>query len=289
VIQIRSYAKVNLGLEVVGKRPDHYHEIRTLFQTVGLFDILEFRRASGHDIELSGTDSTILWGNDNLVYRAASLLWKHSGSGSGISIHVTKNIPAGRGLGGGSSNAAVTLHALNKLWGLNYTRAELALLGCTLGADVPYFLTGGLCLGIGRGDEIKPLQDLPLSYCVLVLPDVSISTADVYANFPTTLTSRGKDSKIIRFLDNPDISGLDNDLEQIVLSSFPQIKAIKSLFRKWKPGLSLMSGSGSAVFGIFQQKQYAEMAFEELKRKYRVSIVETLSREQYWKSLEAGV
>lgn len=288
-MQIRSYAKINLGLEVVGKRPDHYHEIRTLFQTVGLFDILEFRRTSGHDIVLFGTDGTILWGEDNLVYRAASLLREQSGSSSGISVHVTKNIPAGRGLGGGSSNAAVTLYALNKIWGLGYSKIELAQLGSSLGADVSYFLTGGLCLGIGRGDEIRPLKDLPLSYCVLVLPDLFISTADVYANFPITLTSKGKGSKIIRFLDNLNISGLDNDLEKIVLSSFPQIKAIKSLFRKWKPGLSLMSGSGSAVFGIFQQKQYAEMAFEELKRKHRVSIVETLSREQYWNSLEAGV
>lgn len=289
MVQIRSYAKINLGLEVVGKRPDHYHEIRTLFQTVGLFDILEFCRTSSHDIILFGTDRTILWGEDNLVYRAASLLREQSGSSRGISIHVTKNIPAGRGLGGGSSNAAVTLYALNKIWGLGYSRTELAQLGSSLGADVSFFLTGGLCLGIGRGDEIRPLKDLPLSYCVLVLPDLFISTADVYANFPITLTSKGKDSKIIRFLDNPNISGLDNDLEKIVISSFPQIKAIKSLFRKWKPGLSLMSGSGSAVFGIFQQKQHAEMAFEAMKRKYRVSIVETLSREQYWKSLEAGV
>ena len=160
-MKIESFAKINLGLEVVQRRPDGFHEVRTLFQSVGLRDTLEFLSIPGGGIELTGSDSSISWAEDNLIHRAAVLLVRrHAPKKGGIAIRVVKNIPPGRGLGGGSSNAAMTLWALNRLWGLGLARRELMALGAELGSDVPYFLEGGLCLGTGRGEEIQPLEDL---------------------------------------------------------------------------------------------------------------------------------
>jgi 4-diphosphocytidyl-2-C-methyl-D-erythritol kinase len=289
MIRIRSYAKINLGLEVLGKRDNGYHEIRTLFQTIGLYDILEFRAAPGDEIFLTGTDKSISWGRDNLIYKAAALLKEQLSPTPGIAIHVTKNLPAGKGLGGGSSNAAMTLYALDKIWALKCQREALLEWASVLGADVPYFLEGGLCFGTGRGDTIKPLQDLPPFFCVVILPDLFVSTAAIYANFRSALTSGDKDSKIIGFLDNQDLGGLENGLEETVFNLYPQIKDSKSLLQSWKPRLSLVCGSGSALFGLFQEKQMAEKAFEELRHKHQVHLVETLSREHYWHNISAGV
>ncbi|MCK4430701.1 MAG: 4-(cytidine 5'-diphospho)-2-C-methyl-D-erythritol kinase, partial [Candidatus Aminicenantes bacterium] len=142
-MRIKSFAKINLGLEVVRKRGDKYHEIRTLFQTIDFHDILHFRRTPHNKISLEGNDDTISWGEDNLIYKAASLLKQQFNLTDGIEIQVTKNIPAGKGLGGGSSNAAMTLYALNKIWELHLEKSDMMDLGRNIGADVPYFFEGG--------------------------------------------------------------------------------------------------------------------------------------------------
>lgn len=288
-MRIKSFAKINLGLEVIGKRENGYHQVRTLLQAVGLYDVLAFRPTHQDSMELRGNDQSISWKEDNLVFRAAHLLKEHFRVSKGIEIEVTKNIPAGAGLGGGSSNAAVTLYALNRNWGLGLGRDDLMDLGKMLGADVPFFLEGGLCLGLEKGDKITPLPDLGNLSCLLVLPPFSIQTTFIYEHFPLSLTSQHKDSKIIKFLSDRELGFLENSLEETVFRFHPQLKEIKSLFQSQDSDLALVSGTGSAVFGLFSDQEKAKAAFRELRKKYPSLLVETLSRERYWQGIEAGV
>ena len=288
-MRVKSFAKVNFGIEVLGKRDDGYHEIRTLFQSVDIYDILEFRLLPRDEIILRGDDASITWDSSNLIHKAAALLKKRYAIKRGAEVRVTKNIPAGKGLGGGSSNAAVTLLALNEIWRLDLEKEDIKKIGALLGADVPFFLEGGLCLGQGRGDRIFPLEDLTPYLCVLVLPSVSVSTASVYERLHASLTSRAKDSKIIRFLDSRDLGFLENILEEIVFRTHPQIKAIKKLIQEQGSELTLMSGSGSAVFGLFHQRKKAEKALRTISKEHSAVIARTLSRADYWRMIRTGV
>lgn len=288
-MKVESFAKINLGLEVVRKRPDGFHDIRTLFQSVGLRDILEFTPKSGSGIELTGSDPSISWAEDNLIHRAATLLSGTYARKKGVAIHALKNIPPGRGLGGGSSNAAMTLWALNRLWGLGLERQELMALGAGLGSDVPYFLQGGLCLGTGRGEEIRPLDDLEHRYVLLLFSRLSVSTGFIYGQHRVTLTSLGKDSKIMQFLKSPGLLGLENDLEETIFRFYPLIKEGKRRLHDQGSELSLVSGSGSAVFGLFSDPQVARRALRTVQADTRACLVETWVRDRYWKSVNAGV
>jgi 4-diphosphocytidyl-2-C-methyl-D-erythritol kinase len=286
-MKLRSFAKINLGIEVLGKRDDGYHEIRTFFQAIEFSDILEFRPLAEREIRLSGTDASIPWDERNLVHRAARLLQQDFSKVGGVEVLVTKNVPAGKGLGGGSSNAAMTLFALNGLWELGLDRVRLQEYGRRLGADVPYFLEGGLCLGESRGDVITPLPDLPVHYCVLALPSFPILSSDIYGRL--RLTSPAEDSKMNRFLARREFGLLENKLEETVFSLYPRLKAIKRSFLHKEAVLSLVSGTGSAVFGLFEDREKAARALAELGRTEEALLVETLSRERYWKRATAGV
>jgi 4-diphosphocytidyl-2-C-methyl-D-erythritol kinase len=286
-VKIRSFAKINLGIEVLDRRSDGFHEIKTLFQTIDLSDNLEFHLFAGRDIRLSGSDPTIPWDERNLVFRAARMLQQAFPKAAGIEIRVAKNIPAGKGLGGGSGNAALALLALNELWKLDLDRPGLQAFARRLGADVPYFLEGGLCLGEGRGDELSALDDLPVLHCVLALPSFSISTSDIYGRL--RLTSPDKDSKINRFLARREFGLLENRLEETVFSLYPRLKAIKDFFLQEEAVLSLVSGTGSAVFGLFEEREKAARTLAALGRTVQALLVETLSRERYWERATAGV
>ena len=288
-MKIRSFAKINLGLEIVRKRPDGYHDIRTLFQWIGLFDVLHFQDQPAAEIRLEGNDPSVPWDETNLILRAARSLRARAGVSRGVAIRVEKNIPAGRGLGGGSSNAAATLRALNRLWGLGLDREELIGLGRGLGADVAYFFEGGLCLGEERGDRLTPLPDLPNLPLVLAFPPFPVPTARIYAHLtPSSLTSAGKDSKISGFLETRHFGFLENRLEETIFSFYPQLNEYKSLFRNQGAELSLVTGSGSAVYGLFRDRAAAERSLAAMKTRGAAVLVETLTREQGWSELEAG-
>lgn len=284
-MHVKSFAKINLGIEILGKRDDDYHEIRTLFQTVDLFDLLTFRACKRDTIILKGDDDSLNWDESNLIHKAASFLKERHAINKGTEIHVQKRIPAGKGLGGGSSNAAMTLLALNKMWGIDLEEDTLKDYGAVLGADVPFFFEGGLCLGRGKGDILVPQEDLDPLLCVLALPSESISTASVYRGFRASLTSLNKDSKIIRFLDCRDLGFLENDLEETVFRTHPQIKAIKNLIQKQGSELTMMSGSGSAVFGLFHQRKKAGDALKVLANEHKAVLTTTLSRTEYRKRI----
>ena len=291
-MRIRSYAKINLGLEVLGKRPDGYHDIKTLFQWIDLHDTLAFELLETPEIRLSGDDPSVPWDETNLVHRAARLLQERSGTRLGAEIRVEKRIPAGRGLAGGSGDAAMTLHALDRLWDCRTSRQDLRALGATLGSDVAYFLEGGLCLGEGRGERLTPLPDLPNLSLVLALPDFPVPTAQIYANLGSaSLTSDPKDSKISGFLEAGDFGFLENRLEETIFSFYPQLKEYKSLFREHGAELSLVTGSGSAVYGLFRDRGAAGRCLAEIRAcGAAVEAVEavTLTREQGWNALDAG-
>jgi 4-diphosphocytidyl-2-C-methyl-D-erythritol kinase len=291
-MQIKSFAKINLGIEVLGKRDDGFHEIITLFQSIDFCDLLSFFPCKQNEIILKGDDDSISWDESNLIHKAASLLREQCDAQTGVEIHVKKNIPAGKGLGGGSSNTAMTLLALNRMWRIHWEIDALKDLGGRLGADVPYFFEGGLCLGKGKGNILYPQKDMSPFHCVLVLPSISVSTAAVYDKFRASLTSLDKDSKIIRFLDGHNIGDLRNDLEETVFRTHPQIKAIKNLIQEQGSDLTLMSGSGSAVFGLFRQKEAADEAMDALRahsKECTALLTTGLSRTEYRKQLGISI
>ena len=289
-MRIRSFAKINLGLEVVRRRPDGYHDIRTLFQWVGLSDVLDFRETSSPEVKLEGNDPTISWGETNLIFKAARLLQERSAASRGAEVRAEKNIPAGRGLAGGSSNAAMALFVLNRLWGLGFPRETLAGLGRRLGADVPYFLYGGLCLGEERGDRLTELTDLPPFFVVLAFPPFLVPTQQIYgALLPSSLTSPGEESKISRFLETRDLGFLENRLEDTIFRLYPQLVEYKSLFRNHGAELSLVTGSGSAVYGLFRDRGRAERCLADARKRGEAVLTKTVTRLQGWNELEAGV
>jgi len=285
---VKSFAKINLGIEIVGRRPDGYHDIRTLFQTVTLADGIELEPAPRGVLELRGDDPAVAWDATNLIHRAAVSLRESAGATAGARITVMKSVPAGRGLGGGSSNAAATLLALNELWGLGLAKEGLASLAGRLGADVPYFLQGGLCLGEGIGDRLTPLPDLPPLACLLLFPPFPIATATAYAGLGPFLTSPGKVSKIERFLESRDFGLLENDLERVIFRAHPELERWKSFFREEGALVAQVSGSGSAVYGLFSDPARAEAARRRLPGTTDARLVATLPRAGYWAQLGAG-
>jgi len=285
---VRSFAKINLGLEIVGKRPDGYHDIRTLFQTVSLSDEIDLEPEPDGEISLAGDEPSIAWDGTNLVARAARLLREQTGVSTGVRIAVRKRIPAGRGLGGGSSNAAAALLALDRLWGLGLGAGGLAPLARRLGADVPFFLQGGLCLGEGIGDRLTPLPDLGPFACLFVVPPYPIPTPSIYAGVDAALTSPGKVSKIERFLGSGDFGLLENDLERVIYRAHPELKQWTSFFRERGALVSQVSGSGSAVYGLFPDTASAEAARRRLPDGTDARSAATLPRESYWAQLGAG-
>ncbi|HNT01187.1 MAG TPA: 4-(cytidine 5'-diphospho)-2-C-methyl-D-erythritol kinase [Candidatus Saccharicenans sp.] len=295
-IEVASLAKINFGLEIGGRRSDGYHELTTLFQTVSLSDRLVFRPDREGKVSLAGDMEEIAWDESNLIYRAAFALKETAGVEQGVAIEVQKVIPPGRGLGGGSSNAAVTLMVLNRLWGLNWPARQLIRLGASLGADVAFFFYGGLCSGVGRGEKLEALPDLLSGWLVMVIPDFALSTGQVYQLFdalPASLTSRDKESKIIQFLKRQDRSlfrQFKNDLELAAFKIYPQLAEIKQEMAKSGAELSMMTGSGSAIYGFFHDQSQAEKAAERLKARYnyKVMLAETVGRERYREMLLTG-
>ena len=285
---VKSFAKINLGLEIVGKRADGYHDIRTLFQTISLSDELHLEPCPSGGIHLAGDDPSVAWDETNLVHRAAYLLREKTGTDQGARILVKKSIPAGRGLGGGSSNAAAALLGLNRMWGLGLDTPGLAGLARRLGADVPFFLHGGLCLGEDIGDRLTRLPDLAPLPCLLVFPEFPISTASIYAGIAPPLTSDGKVSKIMRFLESGDFGLLENDLEHVIFRAHPELESWKRFFRERGAILSQVSGSGSAVYGLFADAESALEAQKRLPGTPAARLAATLPREGYWAQLGAG-
>jgi 4-diphosphocytidyl-2-C-methyl-D-erythritol kinase len=288
-----AFAKVNLSLRVLGRRADGYHEISTVFQTITLHDRLTFEELTGGRIELVCAAPDIPVDESNLVRRAATALREHfGGDARGARIELEKKIPAGGGLGGGSSDAAVALLGLSHLWEIKTCKSELAEIGARLGADVPYFFTGGRALGTGTGTEIAPLEDVPEEHFLVVTPGVKVSTAEAYKalNAPA-LTKAG--SAVMLPISHTEGQTSDslhelmrNDFETVVFGLHPEIERARKALLAQGARASLLSGSGSSVFGVFDQGDEAARACVALRAEARweVSACSTLSRSEYRKA-----
>ena len=292
-VRLPAFAKINLRLEILGKRADGYHELRTIFQSITLHDELRLRAAKLRGIYLAvkGNESLSREAiQKNLVYRAVEALQRELKIREGVEIELKKRIPAGRGLGGGSSDAAAALVGYLRLMGRKLRQARLLEIAASLGADVPFFLLGGRALGIGRGDEIYPLPDIRKQTFLVVSPrDIHVPTPDAYrwvkarALPSARLTKGAADHKLLKFCAlgwSTQESGLSNDFERPVFQRHPRLDRIKrALLQKGATEASL-AGSGSAVFGIFPSPAMARRAAVGFPHD-QTFVCESLSRARY--------
>jgi 4-diphosphocytidyl-2-C-methyl-D-erythritol kinase len=279
MLEKASGCKVNLLLNILGKRADGFHELETLLQPVALFDRLDFERA-GAGIQLTCSDPRLSVNSNNLIVQAAALFAKAAalGPGEGVRIHLEKNIPIAAGLGGGSGNAAVTLLALNELFGQPLPGAKLEELAAALGSDIPFFLQTGPALATGRGEIIHPLDAFPALrgvYFVLVHPGFGISTPWAYqelANFPACVHGTpGRAQRLVALLQTSLAAAAPeffNALEAPALRKYPLLELFQEFFRGHGASATLMSGSGSATFALVPARDAAETMLEKFKAKF---------------------
>jgi len=289
-LKLPSFAKINLGLEVLGRRRDGYHELRTLFQTITLRDDVWLSpRESG--ITVSSGRADVPDDATNLAARAALELARHAGVRKGVHIEISKRIPVAAGLGGGSSNAAAVLLGLDRLWRLGLGPTGLYEPARRIGADVPFFLLGGTALGVSRGDEVYPLRRQIRAHVVVATPARPVSTAAVFRRLSRRLTPREIGSTIFRFVSR-DLEGeacfslLSNDLESAALEEAPDLaralRRIRSLLVREGAALALLSGSGSSFFGLFTNARQAVRAREALTNAAIPAVhARTVTHEQY--------
>jgi len=286
-VRVPAYAKVNLRLDVLGVRADGYHELRTVFQAISLHDtlVLETKREPGIDLHITGNSQLAGEpGQNNLVYRAIDQLAREIGFERGVRAVLTKRIPVGRGLGGGSSDAAAALLGLLRLTGKRIAAARLLEIASGLGADVPFFLQGGRALGIGRGDEIYPLPDVARRQVLVISPhEIAVPTKDAYRCLSQELTNGDGPTKLMRFCAlcwSPQGGALSNDFEAAVFPRYPRLAAIKRELLQQGAAEASLAGSGSAVFGVYQHPAKARRAARAFP-KGQVFLCTTLSRAEY--------
>jgi len=290
-LTVRAFAKINLGLRVLGKRADGYHEIDTVLQTISLHDTIAFTLMNEPHIVLSCNERS-LSGVDNLIHRAAVALQPHAPS-KGVRIRLDKRIPAHAGLGGGSSDAAVTLLGLSHLWEIRLSASELNRIAATIGADVPFFFLGGAVQARGRGTTLAPRNDSDTRHLLVLKPNANISTAEAYTALNSHSLTSQKSKTILSssqadaILDSLDLDAPKNDFEPVILKLNPEIERAKlALIRAGAKG-ARMTGSGSAVFGIFDNKEEQERAIQamELETGWRVFPCMTVGRSHYRKAM----
>jgi 4-diphosphocytidyl-2-C-methyl-D-erythritol kinase len=287
-VSVPAFAKVNLRLDVLGKRPDGYHELRTVFQTISLYDEVRLRRSAkpGVSLVIQGNQSLAKEpAKKNLVYRAVEALGRELKIRQGVEIELWKAIPAGRGLGGGSSDAAAALTGYLRLTGKKLPTARLIEIASSLGADVPFFLLGGRALGVNKGEEIYPLPDI-LEHAVLVVSprDIHVLTPDAYRWLKAPrLTKPSATPKLFEFCAlcwSAQESGLSNDFERPVFRRHPRLSQIKRALLQKGATEALLAGSGSAVFGLFPSPAKARRAAVGFPHD-QTFVCETVSRERY--------
>ena len=271
-IHLKALAKINLGLDVTGKRPNGYHDLRMVMQTVTLYDRITISRTVKKGIRLKTNLGFLPTGSNNLAYRAAQMLIDEFGVGYGVFINLDKHIPVAAGLAGGSSDAAAVLVGVNKLFNLGLSMQELQERGVKLGADVPYCIQRGTALAEGIGEVLTPLPGMPDCSIILVKPPVHVSTAFVYGNLKLDEVETHPDIdaqvEALRAGDLARTAELcGNVLESVTVPAYPQIQALKDTLMRGGALQAMMSGSGPTVFGIFDDHEKAQAVFRKLKNR----------------------
>jgi 4-diphosphocytidyl-2-C-methyl-D-erythritol kinase len=291
--RLRALAKINLDLRVLGKRPDGFHELRTVFQTISLADTIEIAFMPGGKTAIEVEDNLGI--PDNLAARAARMALEAMRVTGRVEMRIDKRIPMGAGLGGGSSDAAAVLLALPVLAGREVDLPELCAMAEQLGSDVPFFLLGGRAVGIGRGSELFPLPDAPARMGLLVVPGVHVSTAEAYRRLSPRLTSESQQNKIFSFQsytwDGGGREPARNDFEAVVFKEHRSLAVLKKRLIGAGASLAMMTGSGSGVFGLFHTREQATLALDSLGslgkgKAYGISLVgRQRYRSLWWRAL----
>ncbi len=271
-IELKALAKINLGLDVLGKRDNGYHDVRMVMQTIYLYDDVKLERVRRPGIKLKSNLYYLPDNEHNIAYKAAKLLMDEFGIADGVDIHLKKRIPVAAGMAGGSSNAAAVLYGMNCLFDLKLSQEELMERGVKLGADVPYCIMRGTVLAEGIGEILTPLAPMPKCYILIAKPTISVSTKVVYEKLDAGAIVEHPDiDGLIEGLEHGDVEmvagKMGNVLEQVTIGDYPVIEEIKNVMKTDGAMNAMMSGSGPTVFGLFRSRQDAKKAIESLKRK----------------------
>ena len=319
-VTVRSFAKINLGLAIGGRRSDGFHDLRTVYQTVGLHDVLKIDAMRGVGIEIRCKDPRVPTDETNTCWRVAERVLRSLKQRSKIVISIDKRLPVQGGIGGGSSNAIATMMGIEKALKSNLSGQERLRIASEVGSDLPLFLMGGTVLGCGRGEEVWAMPDLPEWDIVIATPNVGVSTPDAFrrwdelvsnngkltdtglsdrisvfsrsafewlAGVPTTgvPTKKGGDRAETLLLDLVR-AGIENDFERVVFPEYPELRDVKRVLEREGADFASLSGSGSTVFGLFKARSAAEKAAERLVSEgIPAQATQLLSREQYWKQM----
>lgn len=267
-----AYAKINLGLDVLRRREDGYHEVKMIMQTVDIRDVLTFKKSEKKGITLTVSREELPASKDNLVYRAAKLVMEQYDIKEGVEISLEKKIPIAAGMAGGSTDAAAVFHGLNELFSLGMTTEEMQKLGVRIGADVPYCIIGGTALSEGIGEILSPLPAPPQCILLVAKPEIDVSTKFVYENLHANELQVHPDiDGMIEAIRKKDLSGITermgNVLETVTVKAYPVIEELKELMKSCGAKNALMSGSGPTVFGIFTERSEAEKAKEQIRER----------------------
>ncbi|PXV90261.1 4-diphosphocytidyl-2-C-methyl-D-erythritol kinase [Lachnotalea glycerini] len=282
-LKLKALAKINLGLDVVGKREDGYHEVRMIMQTINMYDRIAIKKINEQEIKVKTNLYYLPNNENNLVYKAAKLLIDEFKIQQGVSINLEKYIPVAAGMAGGSSDAAAILIGINKMFKLGLTRKQLMERGVRIGADVPYCIMRGTALAEGIGEKLTPLKPMPKCYVLIAKPGISVSTKLVYGNLKADEISHHPDiDGMIEAVNNNDLTTIvdkmENVLEGVTINEYPVIEEIKNMMKANGALNAMMSGSGPTVFGIFSDYAKAKRAFQiinanpQVKQSYLTSV-----------------
>lgn len=270
-LRLKALAKINLGLDVLRRREDGYHEVRMVMQTVGLYDRIILKKTRKPGIRVKTNLYYLPENENNLVYQAAKLLMDEFGIKNGIFIDLQKFIPVAAGMAGGSSDAAAVLFGMNRMFSLRLSKEELMQRGVTIGADVPYCIMRGTALAEGIGEQLSPLQPMPRCKVLIAKPPISVSTKFVYENLKLDEDTLHPDiDGLIERINAGDLRGaaarMGNVLESVTIPNYPVIAQIREEMIKGGALNAMMSGSGPTVFGLFEEERLAQQAYQKLRR-----------------------
>ena len=271
-LQLKAYGKINLGLDVIRKRPDGYHDLDMIMQMVDVYDDVIIEKKAGEEIVVKADAAVLSNGKDNLAYMAAKMLFDEFGIKSGVEITIHKRIPIAGGMAGGSSDCATTLIGINEMFNLGLSKQQLMERGVKLGADVPYCVLGGTAIARGIGEVLTPLPTPPQCHVIIAKPPISVSTAYVYGHIrPDEITKRPDIEQMTLAIKEQDLNKLSdllyNVMEEVTVSEYPVIEKLKNIMLENGALNSIMSGSGPTVFGLFDDREKAQVAMKALDSK----------------------
>ena len=308
-VTVRSFAKINLGLRIGAARTDGFHELLTVYQTIALHDVIRVSLVRGSGIEIHCDDPRVPKDESNTCYRIVEKAMRALKGRGRVVIGIEKRLPVQGGLGGASSNAVATLLGLERVIEKALPAEERLRIAAEVGSDLPLFLVGGTVLGIGRGEQVYPLEDLPGTACVVVTPEVGVSTPRAFAEWDRKLTVPGASDRMVELgrglsvwlsnsysgapfrrgrAENPLLelvrAGIKNDFEEVVFPEYPELSEAKDALERAGAKYASLSGSGSTLYGLFASKQAARVAVSRLRRQgWMAQATVTLSRREYWK------